>query len=64
MRSTIELAHTLDLRVIAEGVEDKATWDVLSELGCDSAQGYYIARPMPASDLAVWLDPAKASAAA
>ena len=52
VRSTIELGHNLGLVVIAEGVEDKAAWDILVSLGCDFAQGYYIGRPMPADDLA------------
>jgi len=52
VRSTIELGHNLGLAVIAEGVEDRATWDTLANFGCDFAQGYYIGRPMPAEDLA------------
>ena len=52
VRSTIALGHSLDLRVVAEGVEDQATLDVLRDLGCDLAQGYLIARPMSASSVA------------
>src|SRR5260370_35873582 len=52
VRSTIELAHDLGLRVIAEGVEDQATWDLLVELGCDLAQGYHMSRPLPAGETA------------
>jgi EAL domain-containing protein (putative c-di-GMP-specific phosphodiesterase class I) len=55
VRSTIELAHDLGLRVIAEGVEDQATWDLLVELGCDLAQGYHMSRPLPEADLRRWL---------
>jgi diguanylate cyclase (GGDEF)-like protein/PAS domain S-box-containing protein len=55
VRSTIELAHDLGLRVIAEGVEDQATLDLLAELGCDLAQGYHMSRPLPESDLRRWL---------
>jgi len=55
VRSTIELAHDLGLRVIAEGVEDQATWDLLVELGCDLAQGYYMSRPLPEAGLRRWL---------
>ena len=44
-----ELAHTLGLAVIAEGVEDSATWLVLQDLGCDRIQGFHVARPMPAA---------------
>ena len=55
MRSTIDLGHNLGLNVVAEGVEDEATFDLLGELGCDAAQGYYIARPMPVAALEQWL---------
>lgn len=53
--TAIQLAKTLGLRVVAEGVEDQRTLDALCELGCDIAQGYYISRPLPAVDLASWL---------
>ena len=55
VRSTIELAHNLGMRAIAEGVEDQATLDRLRELGCDQAQGYYMGRPMPLAQLHEWL---------
>ncbi|MBI3596224.1 MAG: EAL domain-containing protein [Nitrospirae bacterium] len=55
VRSTIDLAHNLGLKVIAEGVESEEIWNQLSALGCDAAQGYYMARPMPADDLTRWL---------
>jgi EAL domain-containing protein (putative c-di-GMP-specific phosphodiesterase class I) len=55
VHSTIELAHELGLEVTAEGVEDEATHEFLAQLGCDSAQGYHFARPMPASDVHDWL---------
>jgi diguanylate cyclase (GGDEF)-like protein/PAS domain S-box-containing protein len=55
VRSTIELAHSLGLRAIAEGVEDEATLDRLRVLGCDEAQGYFVGRPMPIADLIQWL---------
>ena len=54
VRSTIELAHDLGLRVIAEGVEDQATWDMLVNLGCDLAQGYHMSRPLPEAALRHW----------
>jgi diguanylate cyclase (GGDEF)-like protein/PAS domain S-box-containing protein len=54
VRSTIDLGHQLNLTVVAEGVEDRATWDTLATLGCDLAQGYYLSRPMPAADLVQW----------
>jgi diguanylate cyclase (GGDEF)-like protein/PAS domain S-box-containing protein len=55
VRSTIDLAHNLGLQVVAEGVEDKETWQELDLLGCDAIQGYHLARPMSASTLADWL---------
>jgi diguanylate cyclase (GGDEF)-like protein/PAS domain S-box-containing protein len=55
VRSTSDLGHNLGLTVVAEGVEDKPTWDMLGEFGCDAAQGYYMARPMPAAELSAWL---------
>ena len=45
VRATIDLGHALGLRIVAEGVEDAATLELLSELGCDIAQGYGIGRP-------------------
>jgi EAL domain-containing protein (putative c-di-GMP-specific phosphodiesterase class I) len=39
---------------VAEGVEERADWDLLRTLGCDVAQGYLIARPMPGNDLPAW----------
>ncbi|GLY02867.1 bifunctional diguanylate cyclase/phosphodiesterase [Actinoplanes sp. NBRC 101535] len=49
--SAVDLAHNLGLAVVAEGVEDPATAAALAELGCDTAQGYHFARPVPAADL-------------
>jgi EAL domain-containing protein (putative c-di-GMP-specific phosphodiesterase class I) len=54
VRSTIDLAHNLGLTVVAEGVETAPVWDLLRELRCDTAQGYHMGRPMPASELAGW----------
>ena len=56
VQATIELGHALGLRVVAEGIEDRATLDLLGSLGCDLAQGYYISRPMPPMDLALEVD--------
>ncbi len=55
VQKVIELGHALELRVVAEGVEDQATLDLLAALGCDVAQGYVIARPMPSTELAAWM---------
>lgn len=49
--STTELGHTLGLTVVAEGIEDAATLAVLREMGCDLAQGFHLARPMPADEI-------------
>lgn len=54
VRSTIELAHNLGLKVIAEGVENREIWDCLLELGCDEAQGYYMSRPLAAAEMTKW----------
>ena len=53
--STIALAHSLGLRMVAEGVEDDVTYSELCRLGCDEAQGYFISRPVPAAELTRWL---------
>ncbi|MEP1420948.1 MAG: EAL domain-containing protein [Erythrobacter sp.] len=55
VRSTIDLAHSLGLRVVCEGIEEQACLDFLRENGCDYAQGYLIARPMPPKDLTEFL---------
>ena len=54
VRSTIELAHNLDLEVVAEGVESQAVWERLAALGCDVAQGYLISKPIPADQFRDW----------
>lgn len=55
VRSMISLGHDLGFRVVAEGTEDESTWELLRSLRCDEAQGYYIARPMPAAELDEWM---------
>ncbi len=55
VRSIVDLGANLSLRVVAEGVEQPATWQQLAELGCDSAQGYLLSRPMPTADFPDWL---------
>lgn len=69
VRSTIGLAHSLGFRAVAEGVENAAILVLLRELGCDEAQGFHLARPMPAAEMAAWARqraglPAVAAAAA
>jgi diguanylate cyclase (GGDEF)-like protein len=55
VKSTIELGHNFQLRVIAEGVENEQSMELLREMGCDYMQGYYLARPMPLEDLIQWM---------
>jgi diguanylate cyclase (GGDEF)-like protein len=56
VHSTIELAHSLNFKVVAEGVETEAVSDRLRELGCDLGQGYLYAKPLPREALYQWLD--------
>ena len=56
VRSMIDLAHRLQMRVVAEGVEDEATIAVLLEMDCDLAQGFHLGRPQPAADFVAALD--------
>jgi diguanylate cyclase (GGDEF)-like protein len=55
VRAIVQMASSLGLKTIAEGIESQATADLLTDLGCDEAQGYVFARPMPPDDLATWL---------
>jgi EAL domain-containing protein (putative c-di-GMP-specific phosphodiesterase class I) len=55
VRSAVTLAHSLGLRVVAEGVENAGALELLYAMGCDLAQGYLIARPMPLADLVTFL---------
>ncbi len=55
VKSTIDLAHNMGLKVIAEGVENQETYNELLVLGCDEAQGYFMSRPLPPADLIEWV---------
>ena len=55
VRSIITLGHDLGLEVVAEGVETRETYDQLARLGCDTAQGFWLSRPLPPAELAEWL---------
>jgi EAL domain-containing protein (putative c-di-GMP-specific phosphodiesterase class I)/ActR/RegA family two-component response regulator len=55
LESSVDLAKKLHMMVVAEGVETRADWDLVGALGCDLAQGYFIAKPMPGADLPAWL---------
>ena len=56
VRATIDLAHNLGLKVVAEGVENTDVWDLLEMLGCDFIQGFYIRKPLAAVDLTEWIE--------
>ncbi|HTW12679.1 MAG TPA: bifunctional diguanylate cyclase/phosphodiesterase, partial [Solirubrobacteraceae bacterium] len=58
--ATIELAHSLKLRVIAEGVEDEETWQALRELGCDAVQGFTLSRPVEPDEFRAQLEARRA----
>ena len=64
VRSIIEMSHAMGLGVVAEGVEDEHQRMLVSDLGCDLAQGFYWARPMPAEEFAGWWGEAEGLAAA
>jgi diguanylate cyclase (GGDEF)-like protein len=55
VKSTIEMAHNMGMKVIAEGTASKEIWQALADLDCDEAQGEYISMPMPAGDFSGWL---------
>ena len=64
VRSTVELARSLGLRVVAEGVESVEVWNQLVEFGCEIAQGYYLSRPIPGSEVASSIERWRATTAA
>jgi diguanylate cyclase (GGDEF)-like protein len=53
--SVVDLARGLGIRVVAEGVEDQATWDLLADLGCDRVQGWILSPALPSDELQAWL---------
>ena len=55
IEATVDVAHRLGLKVVAEGVETQQAYDELREIGCDAAQGFLLAQPLPAAALAKWL---------
>ena len=63
VRSTVQLGRSLGLKVVAEGVEDQASWVQLLGLGCDLAQGYHLSRPQPPERLTPWLRTAASTSA-
>lgn len=56
VHTILSLSNIFDLKVVAEGVEDAQAMNILTEWGCDTAQGYFITRPLPLSELVEWLD--------
>ena len=56
VRSTIDLAHSLGMTLVAEGVEDEATAGQLALSGCDQSQGFFFSEALPAAELERWLD--------
>ncbi|KTF08378.1 Diguanylate phosphodiesterase, predicted domain protein [marine sediment metagenome] len=55
VHTVLSLANVFNLKVVAEGVEDVASLEILKDWGCDIVQGYYISRPLSRSDLEDWL---------
>jgi len=53
--ASMQMAHGLGLEVVAEGIEDEATWLKLKQMGCDYGQGFWVAKPMPYNELVKWL---------
>jgi FOG: EAL domain len=64
VRSIIDLAHNLGLKVVAEGVDTKDAWDTLTVLGCDHSQGFYMSKPLPGDGLMQWLEESSAASMA
>ncbi|HEX6507796.1 MAG TPA: EAL domain-containing protein [Chloroflexota bacterium] len=55
VRSVIDLGRNLGLQITAEGVENREAWDTLARMGCATAQGYFLSRPLPAEDVMPWM---------
>ena len=55
LEASLGLAQQLGLKTVAEGIEDQEDWDFLKSSGCDMAQGYFLAKPMPGDDLVAWM---------
>jgi len=56
VRTVINMAHSMGLRVIGEGVEDRKSWDALAAMGCERIQGYFISKPLPVDQITRWLE--------
>jgi diguanylate cyclase len=55
VRAAVHVAHSLGVELVAEGVEDRTSWELLRDAGCDLAQGYYLSRPLPPALFGIWL---------
>jgi EAL domain-containing protein (putative c-di-GMP-specific phosphodiesterase class I) len=55
VRTMIQLAHGLDMQIVAEGVDTQAAWNRLRAIGCDAIQGFYVSEPLPAQQFEAWL---------
>ena len=55
VRSTIELGHSMGLKVVAEGIENLDVWNILKGMGCDYGQGYFMCKPIPGDELVAWI---------
>ena len=64
VEAVVALGQRLGKRVVAEGIEDAETYAALRDMGCDVAQGYWLSRPMPAAEVAGWLEARAAAAGA
>ncbi len=56
LRSCLTMANELGIATVAEGVENREDWDFLAKLGCQYAQGYFVAKPMPANEVPAWIN--------
>ena len=56
VQTTIDMCHSLGYKVVAEGVEDEHTMELLERMGCDMMQGFVLTPPLPFEEMTVWLD--------
>jgi EAL domain-containing protein (putative c-di-GMP-specific phosphodiesterase class I)/FixJ family two-component response regulator len=56
LKASVDLAKSMDMLIVTEGVEDQDDWNLVAKLECDVVQGYFVAKPMPADDIKPWLD--------
>ncbi|MDH5258899.1 MAG: EAL domain-containing protein, partial [Gammaproteobacteria bacterium] len=54
LESSVALAKKLNLKIVAEGVENQADWDLIEKLECDMIQGYFVSKPMPGDEIVAW----------